>query len=146
MDEIDQRVVGLVVDPVDHEFLPDERPGFLEDLLAALVEFDIAGHLHREMHLVHVLAVELDRRGKEFGIVSEGLQKMPGITRMVGAETPVAVTTHLRAGNERTVLADVVGPTHQKKATRLDVQATLVVTGDAFDHATQVVGVAADHL
>src|SRR5690606_20627705 len=42
MGEIDERVVGLVVDAVHHLLLPDQADALLEDLFPTCTEFDVA--------------------------------------------------------------------------------------------------------
>jgi len=97
---------------------------------------------HGEVRGVHVLGVELDRRGVHRQVVAEGGEEMMRIAGVMRPEPSVFVGVDGRAGHKTSILADVIGSPYAQELPVLQVGGAVGVEGQGLDHGRDVVGVA----
>ncbi len=95
---------------------------------------------------VHILSVELYRRGVKVKVEPQSFKKMVGISGLMGAEADVVVLAHFGSGKELALLAYVVCPPHADEGPLLQVVFFFGSQGNRVYQDCQIVRVAAHHL
>src|SRR5207237_4316029 len=102
--------------------------------------------LEIEPDAMHVLGVQLNRRGKEIEIEATRVEQVPGIPRVMRAKLGIVMFPSLWRRNKTLFLADITGAPHADKAAFKQVIAGFVMQGQGFREHSEVVRVTTDDL
>ena len=81
---------------------------------------------------MHVLCVQLNRRGKEIEIEPTRVEQVPGIPRVMRAKLRIVMFPSLWRRNKTLCLAEITGAPHTDKAAFKQVIGGFVMQGQGF--------------
>src|SRR6266540_5067389 len=133
-------------DRTGHHFFGQRHIRIRCEFLHHCVEGYCPLHPEVEPDAVHVLGVQLNRRGKEIEIQPARVEQMPGVPRMMRAKLGIFVFPSFRSCDKAPFLTNIAGTPHTHKVSLDEVVWVFLMERRRLSEDGQVVGVAAHDL